>query len=248
MNILNFFRKPLFSVLLPSLFLVYSCSRSEEEIKKNEFDLSIYNTYRANKIDFSKYKVTNKTKSSVTGRTFESFAYTVDMINQDFNTSLTFNQLDNELLDNNIVYGTPEYLAPIDVIDDYMTSTEINLCNTLENDLELFGFEVAMQNFQQNVNSLNVSEAEFQKYNTLLNTLYIMYSVNPEIFQADFTTTNKSSSTARLSPCKKAILWNAAATVSLAACGSGLFCAVAIVAKIGAMDSMIEACSGKSFL
>ncbi|MFN3272981.1 MAG: hypothetical protein ACK40Y_10640, partial [Cloacibacterium caeni] len=194
MNILNFFRKPLFSVLLSSLFLVYSCSRSEEGIKKNEFDLSIYNTYKANKIDFSKYKLSKKTKSNISGRTFESFAYTVDMINQDFNTSLTVNQLDNELLDNNITYGTPEYLAPVDVIDDYMTNTDINLCNTFENDLELYGFQVAMQNFQGNVISLNLPEAEFQKYNTIANTFYIMNSVNPEIFQADLTNTNRSSS------------------------------------------------------
>lgn len=254
MNILKIIRKPKTAIFLSTLILYTSCSNQADLINpvntKMAFDYSIYNTYKG--VDINKYRVSKKVKqnslqSKESLSSLETFSYIIDDINSDFTTELDVNKLDKLLLENNLIVETPEYLQPVDIIKEDLPSNDIIIGDKFENDLNLYGFETALNNFESNVLSMNLTQVEFEKYNQLANVLSLLNNSNPEYF-SNSNYLSKSSTMAKLSPCGKAIFWNSLATVGLVACGTGWLCALAIAAKIGAMDSMIETCTGKSFL
>lgn len=235
---LKFFRKPTFSLLMSTMFLIFSCSRSDIAENQKSFDYSIYANHKD--IDLKKYQTNSKKKNS-SARIAENFQTTLTTINNDFNTDLTINNLDDQLLSNQDLSGSFDYLQPVEIIQNYITTPQKNLCETMLSDIESSGFDVAMQNFEQTVISMNISDAEFQKYNQFANVLYLLHNSDPSMFQN--STSGKIGSTSKLTSCQKAIIYNALATVGLVSCGTGWLCALAIASKLAAMESMIDSCT-----
>ena len=133
------------------------------------------------------------------------------------------------------------FRSPIEIIDDYLNQNEKNLIDNFDNNVKISGFDVALNQLQNEILNLNLSSEEFQKYNAFVNILLLIDNYNPDLFV-------QNSAQARMSPCAKAIAANALATIGLAACGTGFLCAVAIAAKVLAMDAVMENCAGKPFL
>ncbi len=230
---LNFFRKPTFSILLSFLILTFSCTSNSSIDETIKFD---YNTLNKFKITGFNLNVPIETKNIVDDA--DRFQCFVNIINNQYNTVLSVNDYDNNLV------GIKNSLkTSLSNSNEYVFSeNDIYLMDKLNTDIDTFGFEVALVNLEKNVIDLKVGDEEFAKYNLFANVISIIHYENPDVFKQE------GDLQARLTACQKAIIANALATVGLAACGTGFFCGVAIAAKILALDAVLDACAGSPFL
>lgn len=230
---LNFFRKPTFSILMSFLILTVSCTSNSSIDETNKFDYSTLNKFKTTGFNLN---IPIETKNIVDdAERFQSF---VNIINNQYDTDLSVNDYDSNLI--GIKNSQNKSLSKS---DEYVFSeNDIYLMDKLNNDIDKFGFKIALVNLEKNVIDLKVGDEEFAKYNLFANVISIIHNDNPDVF------TQEGDLQARLTACQKAIIANALATVGLAACGTGFFCGVAIAAKVLALDAVLDACAGRPFL
>ncbi len=236
MKLLKFFRKPYFSIFMAFTFLLFSCSRYDNDLntENQKFDYTIYKSF--NNTNFNKYFAGNLNLKASTTQTLTN---SINLINNDFQTNLQINPLDNQLILNK--ENNSSDIKSFEIIQNSLTSEQRTLINNFENNIINNDFQYAINSLENEILSMNVSNEEFQKYNSFVNVLLLVDDFEDGYFDQQYTTNG-------LSPCAKAIIANALATIGLAACGTGIFCAVAIAAKILALDAVLENCAGKPFL
>lgn len=231
--ILNFFRKPTFALLLSFIMLTFSCTSNRAGEENTKFNYEAFNSFKTTGFDFNIPTELKDSPNSVAK--MQGF---VDIINKKYNTDLTVNSYDINQIESKYQqrssYSTNN--------DNVFTETDIILMDKLNSDIDKVGFEEAMKNFELNVVQLKLEDKEFSKYNLFASDISIIHYVNPEVFNQN------GPGVPRLTSCQKAIIANALATVGLAACGTGLFCALAIAGKILALDAVLDSCAKKPFL
>lgn len=216
------------TLVITFALILCSCRTDKDDSdSKNKIDLTAFNKYKST--NFGKYLPANNQNS----KGVDQFAASLSLINNDFNTSLTVNNLDNQLISN-----TGSAIEPLEIIDDYLTMQQISLLNTFESNLNSQGFNTAIHLLENQITAMNLTNSEFQKYNSIINVIYLMENYNSDLFTVE-------AATNAISPCAKAIIANAIATVGLASCGTGILCAVAIAGKILALDAVIDNCGKK---
>lgn len=113
--------------------------------------------------------------------------------------------------------------------DKHLTKLDRELLEKFNIDNQNVGFETALLNFEDNVQSENLGTKEFQKYNRFANVVRVVNDNDNGVFAA-------------ASPCSEAIAANVLATVGLAACGTGILCFAAVAAKVLAVKAVIDNC------
>lgn len=153
----------------------FSCSTgSDEELSiANKFDYSIYENSSEFLLKGEPYNKNKKTSNYQT---------ILDYANSPFETPA---MLENEIL--NYTNLDANEILEIGLDKSYLTETDIVFIKQLDKDMQSSGFDFAINNYKQNVLSLNLSSQEFVKYNEFVNVLmmtksnYNRYQLNDTI-------------------------------------------------------------------
>lgn len=229
MNILKTLRQPYLAVIM-SVFFLFSACTSNSDLTEQGFDYEAYNTYKG-----SQFKVNIPDNINNQEDSREKYIEISNIINNQLGTDLSLTILDEQYLSN-----AQSKNSQYNYESSYLSSTDLQLISQLESDLENNDFETAISNFESNVLALEISNEEFEKYNTIANVLRIAESQEPGLFVSNSQSgvANKAAD-----PCGDAIISYTFATLGLASCGAvPILCALAIANKIRTFKNMIEAC------
>lgn len=225
-------KKSYFAFLLAGLVLFVSCSDESNLIEKQSFDYSIYNNNKTTNIDFSS-GISNKSTES---NTQDSFEEVLELINNEFGTNVSLNDLDEQY------FKTKHAKSNETVnINSYLNETDISLIENFNKNIKSLSFDETLTNFENNVLELNLSDNEFQKYNKLANVFLLIENSFPGMLANDTEISYRLHLKSK-SDCAWAIASYTLATIGLASCATGWLCPVAIAAKIIAFRNMISAC------
>jgi len=214
-------RKPYVSIFL-ILLMISSCTKDTvvNDFSNRKFDYTIYETYKANPINF---KDTYSSKDSNSEISINILNY----VNEQYDSNLTIPGEFHEFL-NSSNENFQEFL----VESNYIDSEKFLRLTKLKDEIYLLGFDQALENYELVINELSLSQIDFQTENLFLNTMKQLNDTGVfEISQA------KSGS------CASAIIVFAAATASLALCATGFLCGLAAIGYISAAQNWMEACT-----
>lgn len=229
MNFLKALRKPKLTLFLALSFLIFSCTKYDNLENDNyNFDYKTFENFKSthHTIDFS--GVTNNQKTEIdiirTNRAL------LNIINNELGTELNY----PDLILKSLTYSAQE-LIEISLTESWINQKQVHLLETFSLDLQNKNFDFAIQQMEQNINSLNLNNEEFEQINLFANNLKSLNYKNPNLFSFD----NRSGWR-----CALAIIALAAATAGLGSCATGVACALAVTLHINAMYSVADHCGG----
>lgn len=241
-------------VFLSITVLFFSCStekitNSELESFKPEYKFN-YSLYNNNQKKIKNFLYENKDliESKATEDNIEIAQDIIYQINVEEGTSLELLQLDYDLLGDQ--YTDNSYF----VSNGYISKTESNMISVFGNDIELYGFDRAIENLQANIIALQPNQEEFDKYNFLVNTmllanlsLEVFYESEPNFDSPECLDCEFARSWWKAAGCGVAIASNAIATYSLVACAvpnptTPAACGVAVTAKVLSLAGVAFGC------
>lgn len=236
MNILKTFRNPYLSILLSSFILFVSCGQDSLQIENN-FDYSAFNKFKNNS-SFENIKQiiqSNNFKKKLYNSTLETNKIILNVVNSEFKTKIELPDLTLQLTD-----YTSEQILDISLKNKWVNERDITLIKLLLNDIEAFGFEKAIKNYENNTFNMRLSNKEFSKKNLFLNMIKSINHENPNLFKLkslDNTVQAKS-----WLKCAASSIALAAAIVASSSCVTIVACGVAIACLYAASTSVADNC------
>ena len=249
MNILKNFRNSKLIVFSALCFLIFSCSQYELN-KPKEFNFEDFNNFIENRIEFSNVSLDNFSnqgfRSSSNPDIVAQLNQVQDAINDYYGTNI-------DLSDERLTYIYSE--RDINNIKSYlqnenlMVSSDFYLYDDFVDNSKTIGFEQAMDSYETEISSRNLSENEFNNYNLIANTLRIIENQNPDLFQVDINSSNEFSRVAdgRWRCVFEYVFWVVSVVVTVAAClgpQALFFCLAAIANLVRQTLRTAEACAG----
>ncbi len=231
MNILKIFRKPYLALLLAGLVLFFSCEQYELN-KPRSFNYALYKAFKERNIEL----------------------INIDFKNSDNDKSLQFGQGLLATLNNE--YGS-NLAIPDHILTALFTKTDIKdiksfvvneglLSNQDVEDLRSFAdktetdnFQIAIDEFEQDIISRNLSDVEFEKFNKIASSLKITNEENSEIFD-----NNQFQARGPWSCLLAYLIWVAALIGFVAGCATVFLCAIALIGLASASYNVITECAG----
>lgn len=116
-----------------------------------------------------------------------------------------------------------------------MNQEDINLIKDFENDVKTNGIDSAINNFENNILTLNLSEEEFDKKVVFVNTVKSLNYEHPDLF----INTNASKSWWR---CGLASIALAASIAGLGSCITVVACGLAVLLNVNAAYAFADQC------
>lgn len=168
MNALKIFRNSNLIVCTSLLILIVSCTQYDINNVSRSFDYSIYDDY---KNDSSKIKLNNNFGDLLyrTSIGDQNYAILQD-INKEYETNIV---LPDDFLDLHLDMSSQEIQNKCLQLG-YVTQQDLTLVNAFYENLENDGFNSAIDDFEDDVIALNLSNQEFERYNVFANSLKIL--------------------------------------------------------------------------
>jgi hypothetical protein len=247
MNIFKILRTPKLIVFISLSFLVFSCSQYELN-KPKEFNLEVFNNFIENGIDFSNVSINDFSSPSLVKKAnmISQLTQVQNTINQHYGTNIN---LSNETL--NYIYSERDinkikyYLQS----ENLMNSEDFHLYDNFVNNSKTIGFKSAMNNYENEIVSRDLSSNEFNNYNLIANTLNIIENQNPELFEID-TYANKGFSKVAYGKWQcvfEYVFWVVSVVLAFAACAGPqalFFCIAGVANLVRQTLRTAEACAG----
>lgn len=238
MKIIKFLRKPYLSIIIATLVLYASCHQYESPILEDSrmFDYSQFDS--AKKImqeqDYTSFDRMVFDHIDLESITSSEKLTILNNINKPFGETPA---IKTDVLD--YFYNDGEEIFEKGIKEHILTLKDKELMHSFASDMVSVGFEKAIQNFEQNVKLLKVTDLEFDKYNQFANQISIVNRV-----MVDVDADEEGGGWA----CAFAIAGYTLATIAVGtACvpnpTTPLTCPLAIARAAVAYGSMIAACS-----
>ena len=241
---MNKYRNPYLAMVLVFFVLLNSCSETDDNLlvinqeEINKFNYTTFETFKG-----PEYKVLIPDKIQLADESIEKYEKISQLINDKLGSDIFINELDENYLRSGIHSGNVRFFTSI-----YLNQTDRKLLTALEKDLANLNFDDAINQCENNVTTLSLSEIEFKKYNAYANILKVLKVQEPNRFDSYNNPDSRIMRFEMLHSCGDAVLSYTLATLGLAACGAAtgpaapLFCAIAIANKIRTFKIMIESC------
>lgn len=238
MNILKFSRRPYLSIFMASLILFVSCSEGAVAEIKQSFNYKSFDLYKST--NHYKNIIKSLSKSNLSKSTIlEQKKLIVKEVNNELNTELHIPEIALDLSIN----MNPEEIYTVGLSNNWINQQDVGLVEKFGNDLQTFGFEIAIRNYEDTVINLNLSDTEFARKNAFLNIIKTINYENPLMFQESSSSLEKSNLQMRSWwRCALAITALVAATASLSACPSVGGCVLALALIYNASLAVAEQC------
>ena len=152
------------------LILFVSCNQYEPlENSVKEFDFELYNQFVNSDIDYNL-----SIDSSFRNMSLAEKRPVIEQINQEIGSDLYLSDEILEMLD----LPFDDFVA-LNLENGNLNERDLVFADNFIEDLNDYGdFNVAFTNLQENINSYNISNQEFEKYNKSLNVILIDKDVN----------------------------------------------------------------------
>ena len=229
MNLLKIFRSPKLTVISALSFLIFSCSQYEMN-ETRSFNYALYKTFKEQGIklidlDFTDFSSRSSTLNGQDILLTLNNEYGSNLIIPDHILNAMFTKTDIEEVKTFVV---SEGLLSNQDVDDL-----ISFVDKTETD----NFEVAIGEFEQDIISRNLSEAEFEKYDEIASSFKITNDENPEVFTSD-NELNRG-----IWSCLAAyVVWIAALIGFVAGCATVFLCVAAGIGLAAATIDVVLEC------
>ncbi|MEM6719878.1 MAG: hypothetical protein AAF611_11205 [Bacteroidota bacterium] len=231
---LNLFRNKYFVIALSSLFLVFSCTTHGIETANSEsrtINYKVFNDYKSNTGLLKNIMTTNQYGKN--SQSLKEISQTIlDQVNLELGTNVIYSDEALQLPNYN-----GEEIIEIGKANGWINDIDVNLIDAFMINLENHDFNYAIENFENSVITLSVSDEKFDKLNMTANLIRSANHQNPEIF----TQIQKSRELGGWD-CALATLALAAATAGLSSCATVAACAAAVALHYNALKNFGRAC------
>lgn len=237
MNIIQFLRKPYLAMFLASLMLFASCSQYDTESNevKQSFDYEAFNTHKSsNHFDNIINKMNSSSKKSSKLSILETNKLILSEVNDELGTSVDLPDSALSMsvdMDANDIYN-------IALSNGWLNVKDIELAKKFSEDIETKGFDSAIENYQNKVLALNLSNDKFAKSNLFINTIKTLNYENPGLFSINTNTQAKSN----WYRCALASVALTATTAGLVSCVTIAACALAVLLQVNAVYAFNDHC------
>ncbi|CAM1367595.1 hypothetical protein [Tenacibaculum xiamenense] len=119
----------------------------------------------------------------------------------------------------------------------FMSKSQIDLTNTFTNDLKEVGIDKAINNYENKVLKMKLSNDEFSKHNAFINGIKSVNYQNPDLFKGNFELQSRSAWR-----CALAVVAMTAAIASVGSCISIVACGVAYLLVVNAGYGIADNC------
>lgn len=209
-------------VFSASVFMLFfSCT--QYEMSNRVFDDNIYNEFKNGNIDL--FVNDNNTSE----RSIQNSQNLIIKINDHYGTDIKIpDEMFQAFLD--------EDEAAL-IKNGWLTQTDINLSAELIENINLTGFDSAIETYKNQILSLNLTDEEFAKKNTVVNLLKITNEENPNLLKTDSFQRRGGWS------CAWAVVVFLCSFASAMACVTIILCAFALYGLALATDDLVEECN-----
>lgn len=235
MNILKTLRKPYLATILASIFLLASCSDiSQTEDTTQSFNYESFNTFKnTNHLDNILNKIqSNKLKKSKS-TTLEKNKLILSEVNKELNTNVI---LPDAALSMSIEMEIDDIYNQ-SLSNGWIKSDDIKLAKDFANDAQKLSFDLAVENYENKVLAMNLTDEEFAQKNLFLNVVKTINYEKPTFFTTDSNLYGKS-----WWRCGLAMTALIASTASMASCVTIGGCVLAIALVYNASLAVGEQC------
>ncbi len=233
MNIIKFLRKPYLAMFLASLMLFASCSQYDTELNevKQSFDYETFNTHKSsNHLDNIMNSLSKKSsKASV----LETNKLILSEVNDELGTDV---DLPDSALSMSVDMDAND-IYDIALTNGWLEVKDIELAKEFSEDVETKGFDSAVENYQNKVLILNLSNDKFAKSNLFINTVKTLNYENPGLFS-----TNTNTQAKGWYRCALASVALAATTAGLLSCVTVVACGLAVLLQVNAVYAFNDHC------
>ncbi|RKQ43278.1 hypothetical protein BXY85_3897 [Roseivirga pacifica] len=233
MKITTHIRPPYVAYVLILLIAIASCKETIETTNVNTFDHEAFNLFKQ-KLDQIQAIQFNEDTSPLDKQKQLLF-----QINNQFGTDLTFDDRVFELAGSN-----PDKIFEVALNNKWMSQSDIEETQLFILEAESFGFEEAINSFEQRALSQNLPLSEFNKRNAFSNIMRSLHFANPDLYPSSTTQdiTSDISSTNSWWRCALAVTALTAATASMVSCATVAACIFAIALFHNATLGVAEQC------
>lgn len=225
------FRKPYWAIFLALLVLLISCEKYEyydDRDTNSLFEYDIYNHF------IESQELLSQTISSVENLRESEIKIISSQILQFLNTELGTNLVIPEgYLD--LINQDREFILESSLEEGWLNETDIRLNDLFLQDIISSDFNTALNNFEERVFELNLSQDDFNKQVQFANMIKSINDIDPELFRVSATSRGGWA-------CAGAVLALTAATAGLASCATIAACGFAILLHLAAIDGVARKC------
>lgn len=232
MNILNFFRKPYFSVLCAFSILSISCSQYDTDEPERSFDYSLknYTLSESYKLDTVFENIDINKKSSLD----ELSKDLLQEINNQLSTSVVLPEVAHNIFNLN-----RDEILNIALSEGWVSQKEIDLNEELFDDYKINGFDVAIENYKNRILSMNLTDIEFERQNKFINMIEGFEEFDLAIIDSmNLDVVSEKGPWA----CAGAVFALTVATANLGSCATIIACGAAILLHVIALDGVARKC------
>jgi len=209
-------------VFSASVFMFFfSCT--QYEMSKRVFDDNIYNEFKNGNIDLF------VNDSNTSERSIQNSQRLIAKVNDHYGTDI---KIPDELFQ---AFIDEDEAALIK--NGWLTQTDINLSAELIKNINSAGFDSAIETYKNQILSLNLTNEEFAKKNTVVNLLKITNEENPNLLKTDYSQRMDGWS------CAGAWLYFLLSFASVIACVTVILCAFALYTMFDSVDYLVEQCN-----
>jgi hypothetical protein len=237
-TIMQTFRKPYLAVIMSSLILFISCSEGATPDIKRSFNYESFNLYKNS--NHYKNVMESLSKLDLSKSTYvEQKRIIVDEVNDELNTDLELSDIALSLS----VDMEPEQIYSVGLSNNWIKQQDVDLSEQFGDDLEAFGFDIAVSNYENTVLNLNLSDEEFARKNAFVNIIKIIHDENPSMFpNGDSSVERANLQTRSWWRCALAATALVASTASLVSCATIGGCILAMALVYNASLAVAEQC------
>lgn len=239
MKITKKLKKPHLAIFFSFLIIFASCEQYKlDEENLNSFDYSIHeefisNQYNIDVIDII-YSDSDKTTISME---ISSSSELLDVINNYYNSNMSLPNDFLKITENNSIDITNTLIKK-----GWINSNDVKQIDNFIGNFSKFGFNSALERYENSVIKMNLNQTEFQIKNKFANALMTINHINPNLFDVHDKYTGNTYFMG--GSCLRAALALVAASIALASCATIIACGLAVSAWILAYDAYRDNCLG----
>jgi len=213
--------------------LFFSCSQYEirNEVIERAVDFSIYDSYKNGEIKLLEYKRSDKKLSNL-----NVYDDATKQVNEFYGTNIELPKNFFETFETN----DKNYIKKTALKNGWINEKDLELADKIVEDITNESFDIAINNLQNKILTLNLTEEEFSKKNVFVNMLKIKNDISPlESYSNSGDYYQKSSG---IWGCLWAVVVVELSLVSLLSCATWIMCGFAVYGVYTAFDYLHDQC------
>jgi hypothetical protein len=200
-------------------------------IETKGFNYTLYNKFKE-----SNLKLVGLNFENLNQRTLQDGQILLNALNNEYNSNLS---IPNHILEAFMTKTDIEDIKTFVINEGLLSNEDVEELINFADKNQSNNFQVAIDEFEYNIISRNLSVEEFEKFDNIASSLKITNDENPEIFE------NSSYQDRGILRCLVSyLIWIAALIGFVGGCSTVFLCALALVGLAAASYDVVNDCAG----